>query len=262
MDAAVCGVLGSMRRTLLALAGVGGLATAVVPALAADQSVKVEDYRFAPAAIAVKPGDTVTISRDGTAYAMHDVHWADRTAAELAPTTADFTVTRTFTAADDNQSFVFFCDVHRSVGMTATVYVNDAGTVPAAPPPTTTGPSSGYPTTPAPSTTTPAPSTTTGAPSNGGAPVSAPRLRAAILRASARRGLIVRVTLDSAARVSAVVRRGRARARTIAFSARRGTTRHVLLRHPRRGRYALTLRARDASGPRSTPVRLHANVHR
>src|SRR4051812_44004624 len=124
-----------MRRMLLAFAGVAGLATAVVPALAIDRGVTVNDSYYSPSAVAVRPGETLTIDRAPDSAGEHNVHWDDRAAAEMAPTSGPIHLTRTFTAGDDNRSFVFRCDVHGRYGMTATVYVDDAGTVPTAPPP-------------------------------------------------------------------------------------------------------------------------------
>ena len=123
-----------MRRALpFAILG-ACLVVGVLPALAADQSVAIHDFRYAPGAVAVKPGETVTWRADG-AY-MHNVHFDGETAA-LGPPSAKYTASRTF---PDEGRFAYHCDVHAS--MHGVVYVNPTGTVPAppaTPTPTPTG---------------------------------------------------------------------------------------------------------------------------
>ena len=68
-----------MRRALpFAILG-ACLVVGVLPALAADQSVAIHDFRYAPVDVAVMPGETVTWKADG-AY-MHNVHLDGETTA-------------------------------------------------------------------------------------------------------------------------------------------------------------------------------------
>ena len=113
-----------MRRALpFAILG-ACLVVGVLPALAADQSVAIHDFRYAPRSVAVKPGETVTWQADG--YYMHSVHF-DAEASGARDAELEFTASRTF---PDEGKFAYHCDVHAS--MHGIVYVNQTGTVPAA----------------------------------------------------------------------------------------------------------------------------------
>jgi plastocyanin len=111
------------------------VAALAAPALAADQSVvaKTENV-FAPRAVAVKPGETVTITNEG---GEHDVVWNDNGAppqpARPSPPALwpDGGITRTFTK---NGRYRFYCQEHADrdsdFGMVGYVHVNAAGVVP------------------------------------------------------------------------------------------------------------------------------------
>ena len=114
-----------MRRALpFAILG-ACLVVGVLPALAADQSVAIHDFRYAPASVAVKPGESVTWRADG--YYMHSVHF-DAEATGIGTPSSKYTASRTF---PDEGKFAYHCDVHAS--MHGVVYVNQSGTVPAPP---------------------------------------------------------------------------------------------------------------------------------
>jgi plastocyanin len=212
------------------------LAVGVLPALAADQAVAIHDFSYAPAQVAVMPGETVTWQADGT-Y-MHSVHF-DGEPTGLGPPSETFTASRTF---PDEGKFTYHCDVHAS--MHGTVYVNATGTVPEPTP----GPS---PTATASPTTSPTP-TPSGAPSSppggtGGsttAPVSSFRVKVS----SRKHRVFVTLTVSAAVpvRVRGTLRRGKKRVRTVTLLGRPG--KHKLRLPGKRlapGRYTLTLKAGD-----------------
>ncbi len=116
-----------MRRALpFAILG-ACLVVGVLPALAADQSVAIHDFSYAPANVAVKPGESVTWRADG--YYPHSVHF-DAEATGIGTPSSTYTASRTFTTEG---KFAYHCDVHAT--MHGVVYVNQSGTVP---PPATT----------------------------------------------------------------------------------------------------------------------------
>lgn len=235
------------RRVLLPVAGLCGLAVAVVPALAADQSVGTSGLSFVPNAVAVKPGEKVTIRNTGRG--THNVHWEDRPLPEAPPSSAEWQTERTFTAPGE---YRFYCDPHRDSGMRATVYVNEAGTVPGSGGGTTTATT----TTPTGTTTSPEPppggTTTTSTTPPPPADTAAPR--ASALRTFAtRRGVRVRMTLSEPAKVTVrVVRRGRGVARRTFSVTESGAVTLRVRRALRRGRYAIRLTLVDAAGNRSS----------
>ena len=203
------------------------LVVGVLPALAADPSVAIHDFRYAPGAVAVKPGESVTWRADG--YYMHSVHF-DGEAAGIGTPSSKYTASRTF---PDEGTFAYHCDVHAS--MHGVVYVNPSGTVPAPPAtPTPTGTAGG----PAPT-----PSST---PGGGGSAAPVPSFRA---KASVRkRKVFLTLTVGGAKalRVRGTLKRGSQRVRRVSLLARPG--RHKL-RLPGKGlmpgRYTLTLKAGD-----------------
>lgn len=245
-----------MRRLALPVAALCGLAVAVVPALAANQTVStVAGNDFSPARVAVKPGEKVTIHNGSRG--LHDLNWADGATGQPVENTTDWSTERTFDAAGE---FVFYCDVHGdpSGGMRGTVYVNDAGTVPDGgggggggtqtatnPGGTTTS------TTPPPGETVPPGGTqtaTTGAPP---ADTSPPRATGARVSAT-RRAVVVRATLSEPAKVTVrVLRRGRRLARRV-FDAQAGKVTLRIRRPLRRGRHSVRLTLVDAAGNRAT----------
>jgi hypothetical protein len=207
------------------------LVVGVLPALAADQSVAIHDFRYAPTSVAVKPGETVTWRADGS-Y-MHSVHF-DGEATGIGTPSAKYTASRTFTAEG---KFAYHCDVHAT--MHGVVYVNQTGAVPPPPPtPTPTG-GTGSP--------TPTPSSSPGGGgSAGGTPAPGASLRA---KASVRkRKVILTLTVggSKSLRVRGTLKRGSKRVRRVSLLARPG--RHKLRLPGKRlkpGRYTLTLTAGD-----------------
>jgi hypothetical protein len=206
------------------------LVVGVLPALAADGSVAIHDFRYAPADVAVKPGESVTWKADG-AY-MHSVHF-DGEVDGLGPPSTKFTASRTFT---EEGKFGYHCDVHPT--MHGYVYVNASGTVP--PPPSTPTPS---PTTSADPTPSASP---TGTPSPAGTPAASLSLRA---KASVRgRKVFLTLTVGGgkAVRVRGTLKRGGKRVRRVSLLARPGKHK---LRLPGKklepGRYTLKLTAGD-----------------
>jgi hypothetical protein len=202
------------------------LVVGVLPALAADQSVAIHDFRYAPASVAVKPGETVTWRADG--YYMHSVHF-DAEATGIGTPSSKYTASRTF---PDEGTFAYHCDVHAS--MHGVVYVNQSGTVPAPPAtPTPTG-TAGSP--------TPTPSSTPGG--GGSAPASSFRAKASVRKHKVF--LTFTVGGDKALRVRGTLKRGSKRVRRVSLLARPG--RHKL-RLPGKGltpgRYTLTLKSGD-----------------
>lgn len=238
-----------MRRWLLALFAAGGFALAVAPALGQDQSIGTgPDNTFSPNSVTVDVGDTVTITN--TSMGNHNVHWDDRVQPEEAVSTAAWTTSRTF---DTPGTYRFSCDLHKNVGMTATVVVRQPSTTtttttaPAPPPgttPTDTAPSTSPPPYPAPPTTAVPDTTPPGV-----------RARAAALR----RRLSLSLTATERAHLVAVVRRG-ALKRTLRFVLQPGTTRRTLLRKARAGLYRITLTATDDAGNAGRPVHLTLRV--
>ena len=228
-----------MRRLLLVPVALAGAALAVVPALG-QSTVTVHatsSNTFAPAAVGVKPGDTVRWVNDG---GFHNVHFEDGSfnqPPQSSPPEAwpGGEVTRKF---DQPGEYRYYCDAHASIGMKGTVYVNDQGTVP----PTATDPTT------QPTTTTPA-------------DTRAPSLTVSARSSTRGRGLFVRIRVGEPATVRGTVRGGGA-TRTVRVRLPKGTRNVRLLRRPKRGRYAITLRATDAAGNSGRTARLTVTVRR
>jgi plastocyanin len=231
------------RITLLA-AGLAGLALAVVPAVAADQEVRTTSgNRFDPDEVTVDAGDTVTVRNSSQGF--HNVHWADRSEAELEPSPTQWSSQRTFTAADAGKEFRFWCDPHQGSGMTGVVRVGGSGTG------TGTATGTGTQTTPTGTQTTTQPP---------GADTTAPVLTT-LSGAATRRLLRLRFASDEDATVRVrVIQRGRTMARrTVAAQA--GRTRAVRIRRRlRRGRLTVRLSATDAAGNRAPARTLRLRV--
>jgi len=214
-----------MRRALpFAILG-ACLVVGVLPALAADQSVAIHDFRYAPLDVAVRPGEAVTWKADG-AY-PHNVHF-DSEPTALGPVSTKFSASRTFTGEG---TFGYHCDMHAT--MHGVVYVNQTGTVPAPPATPTPTPTetAGSP--------TPTPSST---PGGGGsaAPLSSFRAKASVRK----RKVFLTLTVggDTALRVRGTLKRGSKRVRRVGLLARPG--RHKLRLPGKRlkpGRYALRM---------------------
>jgi plastocyanin len=125
-----------MHRRLLPLAALTAAAAVLVAplALADNQSVVAKlDNTFAPAKVAVKPGETVTFTNAG---GDHNVVWNDGTPSQPPTAVAPDQwpaggVSRTFTRSG---RFRYYCELHgdRSVdlGMVGYVYVNAPGLLP------------------------------------------------------------------------------------------------------------------------------------
>jgi plastocyanin len=223
-----------VRRLLLIPAGLAGFAAAVVPALGQSTGPTVHatsDNKFVEARIAVKPGTTVHWVNDG---GFHNVHFEDgfnQPPSSSPPPAWGNGVDRTF---DKPGEYTYVCDAHAGIGMRGTVYVNDAATVP---PATDTQPT----------TTTPAGDT------------RAPSLRATAQRSTRARGLSVRIRVGERAKVTAAIS-GPGGKLTVRRTLAAGTQTVRLLRHPRRGRYRLSLRATDAAGNASPAVHISLTV--
>lgn len=222
----------------------GCLGIGVLPALAADQSVAIHDYRFDPPSVAVMPGESVSWQADG--MFAHNVH-IDGEAAPLGAPSASFSASRQFTSEG---TYAYRCDVHDF--MRGRVYVNQTGTVPTPSP--TASPSTTPTASPTATATTPA-GGSGGSGSGGGAgggdptgttavPVSSFRLRVTVRRRAVFLTLTIRA--GQAVRVRGTLRRARKRVRRVSLLARPGRHR---VRLPGKalkpGRYTLTLRAGD-----------------
>ena len=218
-----------MRRALpFAILG-ACLVVGVLPALAADQSVAIHDFRYAPASVAVKPGETVTWRADG--YYMHSVHF-DGEATGIGTPSSKYTASRTF---PDEGKFAYHCDVHAT--MHGVVYVNQSGTVPA--PPATPTPDADR------DRREPDAHPFLHARRGGSAtPLSSFRAKASVRK----RKVFLTLTVggDKALRVRGTLKRGSKRVRRVSLLARPG--RHKLRLPGKRlkpGRYTLTLKAGD-----------------
>jgi plastocyanin len=235
-----------IRRVALPAAALAGLAVAVVPALAADQTVRATmDDKFSPETVTVAAGEKVTIVNENQGF--HDLKWNDRPQREFAAG-ANWTSERAFTAADDGKVFRYVCQIHSdgsSTGMVGRVVVGSgsAGTAP----PTQTGTGSTPP--PAPGGTRTRPRDT-----------RAPRLTRPVARAT-RSGVTVTLRLSEPASVSVnVTRRGR---RVVLRTFRVRRSGRATLRIRRRlatGALVVRVRAIDASGNRSPTRTLRPRV--
>ncbi len=96
-----------MKRLVFPAAALAGLAIAVVPALADNQSVGTSGTRFVPDKVAVKPGEKVTIANTGRGF--HNVHWKDRALAEFPPSDDQWSTERTFTEPGE---YPYYCVLH------------------------------------------------------------------------------------------------------------------------------------------------------
>ena len=218
-----------MRRALpFAILG-ACLVVGVLPALAADQSVAIHDFRYAPASVAVKPGESVTWRADG--YYMHSVHF-DAEATGIGTAEREVHGRAHVPRRGDVRLPL------RRPRLDARGRLRQPerhGPRPAAPPtPTPTGTAGGP---------TPTPSST---PGGGGsaAPLASFRAKASVRN----RKVFLTLTVggDKALRVRGTLKRGSKRVRRVSLLARPG--RHKL-RLPGKalepGRYTLTLTAGD-----------------
>lgn len=123
------------RRTVLLAAAAAAVSLATPVALADNQAVTARvDNTFAPARVALKPGETVTIANQG---GDHNVVWNDGGVPPM-PSSAGPPdrwpaggATRTFTQAG---KYRYYCELHAApsgdFGMVGYVYVNAAGVLP------------------------------------------------------------------------------------------------------------------------------------
>jgi plastocyanin len=124
------------------VAAVGGMALAACPAMAANFSVgmvgSVSGPRFSPETITVTQGDSVSWTNGG---GFHDVTFEDGLFKQPPTPSADiWTVSRTF---DLPGTYLYYCSVHQSLGMTGSVVVNAAGSTGSSGAPTTSAPAGG-----------------------------------------------------------------------------------------------------------------------
>jgi plastocyanin len=112
-----------------------GLALAVVPSFGADQSVNAGggSNTFSPSTVTVGAGEKVTWTNKG---GSHNVRFDDGAFEQPAnPDSSGWTVSRTFNTPG---TYTYYCEQHRSQGMTGTVVVTPASTT--GPPPPGGGP--------------------------------------------------------------------------------------------------------------------------
>jgi plastocyanin len=123
----------------IVVAAVGGMALAACPAMAANFDVgmvgSAAGPRFSPETITVTQGDSVTWTNGG---GVHDVTFEDGLFQQPSPPNATiWTVSRTF---DTPGTYLYYCSVHRSLGMTGSVLVNAAGSTGSPSAPATSAP--------------------------------------------------------------------------------------------------------------------------
>jgi plastocyanin len=247
-----------MRRLVLPVAGLCGLALAVVPALASDKQINASGTSWSPDDVTVNPGDKVTISNPNGGN--HDLYWKDGAPGHPGPApnigdTSTWSSERTFSDADVGKTFRFYCSVHsddQGVGMDGIVRVVAAGgsgttTTTNPPPGGTTTTSTTPPPPPPPGGTT----TSTTPPPPSGGDTTAPRATRARSSAS-RRGVTVRLTLSEAATVTLRVFRGPRRVARRVFDVQSGAVKLRIRRALRPGRYRLRLTLVDDAGNRSS----------
>jgi plastocyanin len=137
-----------MRARLLPIPFLAGLAVAVIPALAADQTVHATGAsQFDPKTVTITQGESVTWKNDD---GFHDVKLDDPvfTYPSTGPSGDHWSGSLTF---NQPGTFNFYCEVHRAVGMSGTVVVEPASTTGTTP----TTPTGTTPTSTTPGTTTP-----------------------------------------------------------------------------------------------------------
>ncbi len=233
-----------MRRLALPLAGLCGLALAVVPALASDKQINASGTSWSPDDVTVSPGDKVTIANPNGGN--HDLYWKDGAPGHPGPAENigdpnPWSSERTFGEADVGKTFRFFCSVHsddQGNGMDGIVRVvaagSSSGTTTTTQPGGTTTTSTTPPPPPPGGTTT----TSTTPPPPPGEDTTAPR--ATNPRSSAsRRGVTVRITLSEAATITLRVYRGPRRIARRVFDVESGRVTLRLRRALRRGELPL-----------------------
>src|SRR5947208_16025507 len=130
-----------MRIRLMAPLAAGFLAAAAIsgfPASAADQSVAASGFSWTPNNVSVDAGDSGTWTSDG---GFHNVcvqkpGTSGSDCSEFtngSPSSAWTSTSHTFTTPG---TYTFFCEAHRSLGMTGTITVGGSSTGTATTPPT------------------------------------------------------------------------------------------------------------------------------
>jgi plastocyanin len=262
------------------LAGVAAVAVAVAGAdEAAQEHVLTAPASFGPWSpnnnITIQTGDTVTWKFPTDSF--HNVE-SDRRPGhpgvdwslpeddpELDPIVSHPDVSHTFTSPG---VYAFVCEAHLGI-MDGTITVQDAPPTPtetATPTPTPTATATPLPTvSPAPTPTPPADGGhVTTPPPTGGADTTKPTLGGVRLTAL-RRAVKVRFSLSEPATVTVSVKRKGSRKvlKSVRVQARAGT-RSLTLRSKKlkKGRYTVTIQARDAFGNRSAPSNKQLTIRR
>ena len=241
-----------MRRLALPVAGLCGLALAVVPVLAADQTITTSGNAVSPKDVTLAPGEKVTIHNGGGGF--HDLYWDDGAAGHPSAgfgDNTDWSTERAFAADDAGKSFRFYCSVHGGPGgsgMSGIVRVSSPGGGGGTTTTSTTPPPGGTTT-----STTPPPGDTNTNPSANPPPADTTPPRVTGARGTATRtGLRVRLTLSESSTITLrLLRHGRRIARRT-YHVRSGAVVLRLSRRLKRGRYAIRLLVLDASGNRAT----------
>jgi plastocyanin len=275
-----------VRAGLAALAVAGGMAAAGVAGAAdsderaaADVTILAEgegDGRWVPADQTIQAGDTVTWSFAGTrTHNVISTNTNDRDPrwegfaykGDFVPVTDDSSTTFTFYKTG---TYTYLCQFHAGIGMQGTITVGGTDQeIPSEPTPTPTATATATPTATPPGTQLPSPPgggggstpddhTVTPPPGGGASDAVDPAISS--VRA---RGTRVRFRLSEAATVTIQVRkRGAKRVlRSMRVQVAAGT-RSVRLRGGklRKGRYTVTLSARDPFGNRSAAARAALRV--
>ena len=202
-------------------------AVAASPAAAAPATVTVADDAFAPAAVTVNVGESVTWNFNEASHNVKGDGWAGNDSFGKG------SYSRTFDAAG---TFSYVCEAHPDMKGTVTV---TAATAPTATPTAGQAQAGG------------APTASAAAPAAWTEPLASDTLvpRVSSVRAASSR-LTVRLSED--ATVVLAVRRGGRSVRTVQFKGRRGANRFSLKgRGLRAGRYTVRVVAIDAAGNES-----------
>jgi plastocyanin len=240
------------------VAALAALAALAAPATAAGQTVQAVDgtaadgfnNRWAPAAVTVKSGETVTWSFAGTTGFHNVASDPDLTRGEPwsfrngDPVVAPPPASHRF---DRPGKYAFLCEIHGTT-MLGTVTVTDAAGNPPPPPPPPPLSAQPWPNEQKPPSTFEA--------------LDRDRPRLTRVRAAATtRGARVRFRLSEAGRVAIKVMRGRRTVKTRRTTARRGAN-SVTVRGLRAGRYRVEVRAWDLARNHSRLKRARLTVRR
>ena len=106
------------------------VAAGAAPAHAANQSVELQHDEYVPKRVAVKPGEKVFWTNPDD-HEEHNVHFEDGSfILPVPPTIGPWTIERQFASLG---AFRYYCEIHGApggIGMSGTVFVNDAGSLP------------------------------------------------------------------------------------------------------------------------------------